>query len=279
MDDSWACFAAYVYALHLTPSARAWEYLRRNPHYQRDWAHHRRSTSKRIAARWGLATLVDPRFDARQVVPAWTIDAPWPVTLVRDEMTRAEPALDGIGCFSLWGLRGRKSMVGEERGIRLVVDSPALAAQVRLGSGLCDGDQFAYQVPAAANDRAAWAMLTEFRALSAASRVGNAPPPERPGIGDLSHARALQVLDGLAAGASHRTLAQGIFGTVAVTRGWQPDGALRAQIRYLVRKSRALMEGEYRSLASALGRPSIAFERTSMVACRQRRHRSSSHTR
>ncbi len=43
------------------------------------------------------------------------------------------------------------------------------------------------------------------------------------------------------------------------TRGWPPDSAFRAQLRYLVQKAKALMEGEYRSLVStgavAGGRP------------------------
>ena len=60
--------------------------------------------------------------------------------------------------------------------------------------------------------------------------------------------RALQVLDGLAAGASQREFAVALFGSAAVARGWQPDGALRAQVRYLIRRARALMEWEYRAL-------------------------------
>ena len=86
MDDSWVCSAAYAYVLHLDPASRAWEYLRRDPRYHRDWVRCRRSASQRVAARWGLAALVDPRLDARQVSPVWVIGAAPPVTLVRDEM-------------------------------------------------------------------------------------------------------------------------------------------------------------------------------------------------
>jgi hypothetical protein len=64
----------------------------------------------------------------------------------------------------------------------------------------------------------------------------------------LFHARALQVLDGLAAGASQRELATAIFGHATVAGNWRPDGPLRAQVRYLIRRARALMAGEYRSL-------------------------------
>ena len=78
--------------------------------------------------------------------------------------------------------------------------------------------------------------------------MGDRGPPTAPDQTDLFHARSLQVLDGLAAGASQRELAAAIFGHAAVARGWRPDGALRAQMRYLIRRARALMAGEYRTL-------------------------------
>ncbi|HFT4328118.1 TPA: DUF6499 domain-containing protein, partial [Klebsiella variicola] len=34
--------AAYLYTLHLDGPALAWEYLRRNPDYRRDWLRRRR---------------------------------------------------------------------------------------------------------------------------------------------------------------------------------------------------------------------------------------------
>jgi hypothetical protein len=249
MDESWACSAAYVYVLHLDPGSRAWEYLRRNPRYVRDWMRYRRSSSQRIAVRWGLASLVDPRLDARQVSPVWAVGDLAPVTLVRDEMHHAQTDLDAVGQFSLWKLAGRKSLVEEGGETRLVLNSSVRAVQVRLGGHLGDGDRFAYQIPAAADEGAAWTALTGFRALIPVSGEGNASSPERPSRSDLFHVRALQVLDGLAAGGTHRELAVALFGVRAVAQGWQPDSALRAQLRYLIRRARALMEEGYRPLA------------------------------
>ena len=250
MDEYWACSAAYVYVLHLDPGSRAWEYLRRNPRYMHDWMHYRRSPSQRIAVRWGLASLVDPRLDARQVSPVWGIGDVAPVTLVRDEMLHARTALDVVGRFSLWRLAGRKSLVEEGGGIRLVLNSSATNMQLRLGGHLSEGDRFAYQIPAIADERAVRTALTEFRGLMLAGR-NRAPPAERPDRADLFHMRALQVLDGLAAGASQRDLAVALFGGAAIARGWEPDAALRAQVRYLIRRARALMAREYRSLIAA----------------------------
>ena len=251
MDADWACSAAYVYVLHLDPGSRAWEYLRRNPRYVHDWAHYRRSSSQRIAMRWGLASLVDPRLDARQVSPVWAVGDLTPVTLVRDEMLYPQTDLDTAGRFSLWTLGGRKRLVEEDTGLRLVINSSAKAAQVRLGCRLSDGDRFAYQIPAGGDDRAAWAVLITFRALTPVSGSGRESSCERPGRVDLFHVRALQVLDGLITGASQRELAVALFGSAAVARGWQPDGALRAQVRYLIGRARALVAGEYRSLIAA----------------------------
>jgi hypothetical protein len=39
-----------------------------------------------------------------------------------------------------------------------------------------------------------------------------------------------------------------VFGTVAVEREWSPDGELRAQVRYYLRRGRALSNGGYRAL-------------------------------
>ena len=245
MDDSWACSAAYVYALHLSPSDRAWEYLRRNPRYHRDWAHHRRGGSQRIAARWGLAALIDPTLDARQVSPVWAIDDFPPVMLVRDQMLCEQANLPELRRFSLWSLAGRKSLVAEGAGIHLVVRSSKRAMQVRIGDRLNEGDQFAYQIPPICDDQAAWSALVALREIMCETRGGKQNSAERPGRADFMHAHALQALDGAKAGASQRQLALAIFGRACVGSNWQADSALRAQVRYLIRKARALMNGQF----------------------------------
>jgi len=254
-DADWACSAAYVYVLHLDPGSRAWEYLRRNPRYVHDWTHCRRRSSQSIAMRWGLVSLVDPRLDARQVSPVWAVGDPPPLTLVRDEMLYPQANLDTVGRFSLWRLVGRKRLVEEGSGLRLVIKSPPKGVQVRLGGHLAEGDRFAFQILAAGDDPEAWAALVAFRALIPASGSARDSSRERPVRADLLHARALQVLDGLAAGASQRELAVALFGGASVARGWQPDGALRAQVRYLIRRARALMAGDYCSLMAARALP------------------------
>lgn len=50
--NDWRPTAAYLYLLHLDAWALAWEYLRRNPAYRRDW--NQRPQQATIAQTWGL---------------------------------------------------------------------------------------------------------------------------------------------------------------------------------------------------------------------------------
>jgi len=62
--------------------------------------------------------------------------------------------------------------------------------------------------------------------------------------------RALQALDGLLLGASHRDIAIAIFGDGPVAEHWHADSELRAQTRHLIHRGQAFVHGEYRSLVT-----------------------------
>jgi hypothetical protein len=49
--DAWRAAAAYLYTLDLDPTDLAWEYLRRHPQYQADWAC---GAARARPGRWGL---------------------------------------------------------------------------------------------------------------------------------------------------------------------------------------------------------------------------------
>ena len=63
------------------------------------------------------------------------------------------------------------------------------------------------------------------------------------------HVAMLQALDAAAQGASQREIAIALWGKRQVLEGWSSDGELRARLRYLLRRGRALVQGEYRTLA------------------------------
>jgi hypothetical protein len=71
---------------------------------------------------------------------------------------------------------------------------------------------------------------------------------ERPSRDALFAMHALQALDGAAARASQRAIASALFGSGATQKGWTPDGELRAKVRYLLKRGRALRDGGYRAL-------------------------------
>lgn len=56
MDTAWKASAAYLYLLRLQPASLAWEYLRRNPDYRRDWRLSQDDLTRMdgAAAHWGL---------------------------------------------------------------------------------------------------------------------------------------------------------------------------------------------------------------------------------
>jgi hypothetical protein len=50
----WRATAAYIYILHLDSTSLAWEYLRRNRAYRRDWARFGLDHSGKAASKWRL---------------------------------------------------------------------------------------------------------------------------------------------------------------------------------------------------------------------------------
>jgi hypothetical protein len=62
--------------------------------------------------------------------------------------------------------------------------------------------------------------------------------------------RCLQAADGADAGASHRAIASMLFGNDSTDARWDSDGDLRNQIRFLLRRARRLIGGDYLRLLS-----------------------------
>src|SRR5665213_294565 len=67
---AWQAAAAYLYVLRLDPVCLAWEYLRRNPDYVREWSSARYGAEGCITA-WGLVAFENPEWDARDAQPMW----------------------------------------------------------------------------------------------------------------------------------------------------------------------------------------------------------------
>lgn len=243
-SDHWHPSAAYLYVLHLDGPALAWEYLRRDPDYRRDWLRHQRHPE--VAQRWGLRLLEDPGQDARDAYPVWFPDHDTVVQLYPD----VDPPPDA-DIFEFWRIPGHKQLIHDGRRLVLVVRQPGCCLRLALAPALEDGMAYVYAI------RACQAPCIRYRALAGEldklQEASNTTPAglvkPRPSPSSLLELHTLQALDGTLAGASLRTVADVLFGPDALAEGWHADGDLRARVRRLVQRGKKLMHGGYRRFA------------------------------
>jgi hypothetical protein len=193
----------------------------------------------------GCAFAENPDFDARQAQPCWREDK----KCVCVDPTERTPS---ILTFSLWRIPGRKRLLHDGHRLALIARYDETPLRLSLAPTLADETPFAISVPARSDVTEPW--LTVRRLIT--DLTGSVYPTNqratcRPTRLLLTHMRALQALDASIAGASHRDIAEAIFGPKAVTSRWHPDSELRAQVRHLIRRARALMNGGYRTLLTA----------------------------
>lgn len=183
----------------------------------------------------------DPDLDARDARPLWRIGQRPHVQLI--------PHTDrGAQVFDLWRIPGRKSLRQDGEHMWLHGVSGRELVVLALSPDVADGRPFAYAMPAGADQRSYRFTLESALALLQTADAATPVALSRPPRSALMHMRALQALDGMAAGASQREVAAALFGSERVEAEWQPDSELRAQVRYLIQRGRSFMEGGYRDL-------------------------------
>ncbi|MBB1606244.1 MULTISPECIES: DUF2285 domain-containing protein [Pseudomonas] len=242
--EQWYPTAAYLYVLHLDNLGLAWEYLRRNPEYRRDWRD--RPRRPEVAQRWGLRLLEDPSLDARDAHPAWFPDHPELIQLYPD----VDPMPDSVA-FDFWRIPGSKALVHDGRRLLLTTRWPGCSLRLTVAPGLEQGRAYVHAVRACARPCARFrAIAAELDRLAvAADAAPLAAARCRPSPAALLELHTLQALDATLAGASLREVAAGLFGPAAVADSWHADGGLRSKVRRLVRRGRTLMHDGYRRLA------------------------------
>jgi len=250
--NDWHPAAAYLYALTLDGPALAWEYLRRNPHYRAVYGLHAWGSGDEAghAAPWGLRLLEDPARDARQAQPAWLPDPDGLPQLHLDEAAAPDAPV-----FALWRVPGRKQLAHDGHRLLLTAYRPEGMLRAALSPSLEHGMAYAHGLAAGARLRERWRAATTtmerldgYYGREAVPAGVHAHAHGRPDRIALLHMRSLQALDGLAAGATHREIAQALFGAAVVAERWHDLGELRAQVRRLARRGWALVDGGYRRL-------------------------------
>lgn len=142
---------------------------------------------------------------------------------------------------------GRKSLTLAGDGLRFTARCSQQRLQAELDDSIAEGTAFLVTVPLADGLRHRLGQVqAEARLLE-----GETLPPQGRAISRVApvHLRALQAIDGVRGGASHRDIAAAIFGANTVRERWSADSELRAQVRYLVARGEGLVDGGYRALA------------------------------
>lgn len=246
---AWQLTARYLYLLHLDGPALAWEYLRRNPDYQTDYAAHaqRRRHASPNPLRWGLTAWEDPRGDARETFALWHSDS-LPVPFISHGF---EQAMQPSQQLDLWALPGRKrlrALPGADAHLALLAQGGAYWLRARIAPTALAAANCHLWLPAAGASAQPW---TTYLQPSTQARHGAArqrAQRTRKYRAETLHMRALQALDGIAIGASQRDLAEVIFGGRRSRDAWHGDCGLRSQVRHYIRRGNFFMRGAYREL-------------------------------
>jgi hypothetical protein len=190
----------------------------------------------------GCAFFEDPRFDARTAQPVWLEPRSSPVRLIPDSEDQASR-------FSLWRIAGPKALFHDGRQLLLLGMAACQVVQIALALSLGEDSSFAYALPAGGvTIEYTRALESIIPLIGPAPRRVRQPRAVRPSRSALVHMRALQAIDATSVGASHREIATTLHGEGDVARRWEADGELRAQVRYLIARGRALIDGGYREL-------------------------------
>lgn len=134
-------------------------------------------------------------------------------------------------------------------GAYFIADTGRREWRVHIANSVGAEDRLAFQVAADAYARrrleAARQFLKELRRESGSLPSGCGTRDPRAAH---LHRDILQAFDGASVAASQREIAVALYGPHRVADQWEPDGHLRARVRYCLRRGQALVRGGYRKL-------------------------------
>ena len=190
----------------------------------------------------GYPVLIDPALDAREARPIWRPDPPTTLRLVRSATLIA----GGGAGMRIGDCGSLHDKVGDEHGTYFTARTAQREWRIHVADDVNPQDHLAFQIAADRYAQGRFDAAGQFlRELSGESGTPRQFPHAR---ARRLHRDILQALDGAAAGASHRDIALALFGARRVTEHWNPDGHLRARVRYCLKRGRDLVQGGYRQL-------------------------------
>src|SRR5262245_30561602 len=251
--------AAYAYVLNLCPSDLAWEFLRRNPCYQRDYQLSRRGPDRPYhmgrdrwltrlrrnppqCDRWGLCPLADPKWPAPRAPLCWTSAASAPLLEARAERASAAApsALSIESCAAathiVIGPAGEELIIlrDAERAVTLRLEG------VRASLGPVS---VTFLIAGLPEPRPLTKRFRAFRDLITAPRPSARVSRLRFFLRD-----ALRALDARHIGMSAREIAALLHHEEAEGREFRGTESLRARVRHLLLRGQQLRDGGYRKL-------------------------------
>ena len=242
-DADWRSAERYAALCEFSPAGLAWEFLRRNPQYQDDFARWSRGDvgDPERWAKWGLTFPADPELSAGEQAIFWRPDV-YPRTVV---LTAAPTGTPQTVPFEPQTWRGDLIERRADDGDHALLITPRLQHRLWMPGAIARGQPVACVVPLGADAACGAAAAVQFwRHLK-----GDADAPPRKADSRLWRAHlSLQALDGHRAGDSYRALAERVFGAGRVAaESWRTSSLRDATIR-LVRTGLALAGGNYRRL-------------------------------
>jgi hypothetical protein len=249
--SEWRDSDTYAFVNSLPAVGCAWEFLRRNPDYQKAWlaaSEPHISGKSSDPAVWGLVRFESPDQDARLANVFWHRSVNrevLPVIVSQSEYAEQIQKLppSGLRCRVAIeaGRDGEQHILFSEEGRSFQLEVHGL-------QGLENNIRLTTEIVLSPRQAAARAQaLRRFSDVITHRRLRTFlyPPDKRAS----RLARLLQVLDGWNARASYRDIALAIFGGERVSADWRDPGRhLRDHLRRALRSGRTLMMGDYRRL-------------------------------
>jgi hypothetical protein len=250
--SGWRDSDKYAFVNSLPAAGCAWEFLRRNPDYQKAWLAARSEPLRSVgescdAAAWGLVRFESPDREARLANVFWQRSVSREVLTV---MASKSDHAEQIQKLPPYGLQCRVTVQAGRDGEQhiLFAEEGRFFQLEVLGLQGLENVRLTTEIVLSPRQAAARVQaLRRFSDMITHRRLRTLlyPPDKRAS----RLARLLQVLDGWNARASHRDIALAIFGEERVSADWRDPGAhLRDHLRRAVRSGRALMMSGYRRL-------------------------------
>ncbi len=236
LSIDWHDVRDYDYLRYLGREAFAWEWLRRNHAYQISWETFcARETSNDLLptpSSYGLVSFVDPSTPANIARPVWRADVDDSV-LIAEVLDVDAPPLEGLDLLAVASLVTLEVDTNEDQHLLLSDGAASIRVDVVRGTLLGGRALLRYKLWGGQRLHTPVLSLRRLIAFLVTGRFAiSLFPPERLASRWIFE---LRVSDALAAGASHREIANLLLGSIVAGRNWRDDGgSIRSRVRRAV---------------------------------------------